>query len=136
MKKFAGNRSLKEIRLLCEAAGVAVDDYNFRKLGYDHVCLGVATGQRPDRSPLVRADWHASTVPYGYVMFNTVNGLFWGHTDQGIAFDSSSTKHERERWFQALLSFFYVEKGELGAEKPPATMVDYTLGGVALLAKA
>lgn len=136
MKTFAGNKSLKVIRLQCEAAGVAVDDYNYRKLGYDHVCLGMRTGRRPDGSPMVRADWHATMLPHGFVMFNTVNGRFWGHTDRGVACCSSSTEHEREPWFQALLSFFYVEKGESGAQKAPATMVDYTLGGVALLAMA
>jgi hypothetical protein len=134
MKKFAGTKGLLDIKRQCKAAGVAYDDYRFRKVGADYVCLGVATGTRPDRSPFVLAG--ADGNPRGgFVMFNTFNGTFYGMTDKGVEFDSGSTKHEREPWFQALLSFFYIEKGEPGAEKQPATMVDYTLGGTALLRK-
>jgi hypothetical protein len=48
------------------------------------------------------------------VAYNTFNGKFFGSINEGplagTEFSSGSTKHERQPWFQALLSFFYVEK--------------------------
>lgn len=118
MKTFAGTKPLAVIKQQCEAAGVAVDDYGFRKVGNDHICLGIASRKRPDGTPFVLA-----TAPIGaYVMFNTFNGRFFGVTDKGVHFSSSSTEHEAEPWFQALLSFFYVEKGKPAAPKKPTTL--------------
>lgn len=149
MKKFAGTKPLIQIKQQCAAAGVAFDDFNFRTKGADYVALGVADllAARPDTSPFVRVG--AETL-HGWVMFNTFNGTFYGTTPRaknwqrvgeprvpaGVEFDSGSTTHEHEPWFQALLSFFYVEKYEPGAEKPKATAVDLTLGTAALLEKA
>lgn len=129
MKNFAGTKPLITIIEQCEALGVAVDDFNFRIKGEDRICLGTATGQRPDGSPLVNAESNGS------VLFNTFNGRFTGLTDKGVSFNSDFTTHEHEPWFQLLLSFFYVEKTEAGAEKPKATAVDMMLGGTAPLAK-
>ena len=125
MKKFAGTKPLSVIKQQCKAAGVADDDYGYRKRGHNHICLGQPIGKRPDGSPLVGA----FPGNRAYVMFSTFNGTFFGNTDKGVAFDSSSTKHEHEPWFQMLLSFFYVEKGGK-AEPKKSTMIDYTLGRV------
>ena len=151
MKKFAGTKPLIQIKLQCVAAGVAFDDYGFRKSGHDYIALGVEdkTEMRADGSPLVRT---ATSKVGGWVMFNTFNGTFYGETPKkrdwhhplvskfcpppGVEFNSRSTEFEAEPWFQALLSFFYVEKEQPGAEKPKASAVDFTLGGTALLEKA
>lgn len=109
MKKFKRTKTYTEIIAQCRRQGVDVDDYNYRKLGADHIAIGVGMYdiKRPDGTPFV----HAGHTPgRAYVMFNTVNGRFWGHTDRGIEFSSDSTRYEKEPWFQALLSFFYVEK--------------------------
>lgn len=42
-----------------------------------------------------------------WVMFNTVNGRFWGETPDGTKFTSEGKNHEGKPWFQALLAFFY-----------------------------
>lgn len=129
MKKFAGNKPIFTIKAQCKAAGVAYDDYNFRVKGADYACLGIAHGVRPDGSPYVPGD---SVDGVGYVMYNTFNGTFFGRTPEGVRFSSSSTHFEAEPWFQALLSFFYVEKGEKAAPHR-TTSVGFTLGGAALL---
>lgn len=88
MKKFAGIKTLKVIKAQCKAARITFDDYLYRKKGNDHVRVigGGAT-----------------------VLFNSFNGRFFGTTDKGVTFNSDSTEHESEPWFQALLAFFYIE---------------------------
>ncbi|CAG9172471.1 hypothetical protein CURE108131_23050 [Cupriavidus respiraculi] len=93
MKKFAGNKPLIEIKRQCEAAGIDYNDTLYRR-GGDYVVITTVNGDNDS----------------GQVLYNTVNGKFFGTTPDGIQFDSSSTKHENEPWFQALLSFFYVVK--------------------------
>lgn len=88
MKTFAGNKSLKAIKAQCVAQGVTFDDRMYRKQGSDHVVVE-GGGCR--------------------VLFSTFNGNFFGTTPDGTTFDSRETLHEDEPWFQALLSFFYVE---------------------------
>jgi hypothetical protein len=115
MKTFAGNKTLIIIKQQCAAAGVAVDDYNFRKHGHDFIGLGIAASKtRPDGSPVVPD----LAKPSGYVLFNTFNGRFFGKTDKGVPFSSDSAEHEAEPWFQALLSFFYVEQAANDSTKP------------------
>ena len=140
MKKFAGTKPLIQIKQQCAAAGVAFDDYGFRTAGHDYIAIGVEdkTEMRVDGSPLVRT---ATSNVGGWVMFNTFNGTFYGETPKatnwqkvneprvppGVEFSSSGTEFEAEPWFQALLSFFYVEKGQPGAEKLKATTLNYML---------
>lgn len=145
MKKFAGTKPLFQIKQQCAAAGVAFDDYNFRKHGADYVALGIAElgSRRPDGSPIVNT---ASSSTGGWVMFNAINGKFFGETPRkrtwhhplvnefcppsGIRFSSSDTKHEHEPWFQALLAFFYVERDDAlprSAAKQIAT-TEFSLG--------
>lgn len=128
MKKFAGIKPLFVIKRQCKDAGVAFDDYNYRTSGADYVCLGIAHGFRSDGSPYVPTE---SLDGVGYVMYNTFNGTFFGRTPKGVRFSSSSTAHEREPWFQQLLSFFYAEKSDAAPKR--STAVAYTLGGVQLL---
>lgn len=128
MKKFAGNRPLADIIAAAREQGVAVDDYNWRVNGADRIAFGVADKhlRRPDGSQFVRT----AGTGKGWVLYSGFNGTFWGQTERGIKFDSSSTRHERAPWFQALLAFFYVPKDSGETVTPPAaTMVDYTLGG-------
>jgi hypothetical protein len=88
MKKFAGNKSREQVKAQCKALGLVFDEAAY-KAGSDvtRICGGGAS-----------------------VCWISFNGRFFGPTDTGVEFSSDSTKHEDEPWFQALLSFFYVEK--------------------------
>jgi hypothetical protein len=85
--KFAGNKTLAQIRAQCKAQGVQYIDSQYRR-GSDFVTL------------------HS---PGAYVMFSAFNGRFFGKTPDGITF-SSDDKRDGTPWFDALLRFFYVEK--------------------------
>lgn len=112
MKKFAGNRPLAEIIANAKAQGVAVDDYNYRVQGRDMIAFGVASpfNFRPDGSKFV------SCMPgcVGWVLYNAASGRFCGRTPEGLDFNSDAKRplYRNTPWFQALLSFFYVEKPE------------------------
>lgn len=88
MKTFTGHKTYEQIKAQCEQLGLELLDKLRKEAAADHICVSGGGG---------------------YVWFNTVNGKFWGETDQGIEFDSSSTVFENEPWFQQLLAFFYVE---------------------------
>jgi hypothetical protein len=110
MKKFAGKKPLETIRQQCKLQGVHFNDFLFRTQRSDYVVLTSKKGNNDS----------------GQVLYNTFNGTFFGTTPAkrdwhhplvnkfcppaGVEFDSNSTEHENEPWFQALLSFFYVEK--------------------------
>lgn len=93
MKTFSGNKPLAVVKAQCKAAGIDYNDREFRRVGSDFVCITTVKGQN-----------HT-----GQVLYNTFNGRFFGTTPDGTEFSSDSTKFENEAWFQALLSFFYVE---------------------------
>lgn len=93
MKTFAGNKTFNQIERQCKEAGIQFDSTEYDK-GGDYVVIRT----RPDDNQS------------GYVLYNTVNGSFFGTTHEGVRFDSRLTTHEHETWFQMLLSFFYVEK--------------------------
>lgn len=93
MKRFAATKSLNLIRQQCEEAGIYLDDHLYRRNGSDYVVITTVRGDNDS----------------GQVLFNTFNGTFFGTTPDNIPFDSTTTEHENEPWFQALLSFFYVE---------------------------
>lgn len=93
MKTFAGNKKLADIKAQCKAAGIQFDDAGYKK-GGDFVVIRTKKNDNDS----------------GHVLYNATNGNFTGRTDKGEFFDSRSNKHEGEPWFQALLSFFYVEK--------------------------
>jgi hypothetical protein len=106
-RTFAGVKMLREIREQCDLAGVSVDDYGHRTRGSDYVCIGVASKvTRKDGTPIVLA---SVANAGGYVMFNTFNGTFFGHTHEGVSFHSSTDQYEHEDWFKQLLAFFYRE---------------------------
>lgn len=96
MTKFGGNRSYTEIKALCKANGLTVDDTAYREQFMDSITV-IGGGAK--------------------VVYNTFNGRFSGVTPDGKHFFSSSTKYENEPWFQALLVFFY--KPLPAAEKEP-----------------
>lgn len=89
MKKFAGNKTLDQLRAQCAALGLELDTRLYDTEGYDHFVVRGGGGK---------------------VFYNTFNGRFFGTTDSGVQFSSDETEHEAENWFQQLLSFFYVEK--------------------------
>jgi hypothetical protein len=89
MKRFAGSKTLEQIRAQCDAAGLALDAERHEKNGDDHVVVRGGGGE---------------------VFYRTFNGRFFGTTDTGIEFNSDSTEHEQAPWFQQLLAFFYVDK--------------------------
>lgn len=88
MKKFIGHKTHEQIKAQCEQLGLELLDNLRKEAAADHIRVSGGGG---------------------YAWFNTVNGNFWGETDQGVEFDSSNTTHENEPWFQQLLAFFYVE---------------------------
>lgn len=88
-KKFSRHRTHEEIKALCKKQRVPINDDNFQLHGWDSVLIG--------------------TKEQGFVIYNTFNGRFFGKTDRGVDFDSSSPKHDKAAWMQALLNFFYVE---------------------------
>lgn len=89
MKTFVGNKPLNVIKQQCDRAGLSFNDHMFRTQGWDTIRIDCPSG--------------------AHVIYNTFNGKFFGKTDKGVEFDSSSTKHESKLWFQALLAFFYQE---------------------------
>lgn len=98
MKKFSGNKRLAEIKAQCKQAGIQFDDARYKR-GDDYVVIRTTPNDNAS----------------GIVLYNTFNGNFTGTTDKGVNFDSRSDQHENEPWFQALLSFFYVEKADAPA---------------------
>jgi hypothetical protein len=93
MKKWAGHKSFDVIKQQCKDAGIHFSDQSYRKGGD---CVVVSTVKGDEKS--------------GQVMYNTVNGVFFGVTPEGVEFDSNHATHDREEWFQKLLAFFYIEK--------------------------
>jgi len=88
MKMFNGARKLGDIIAAAQTQGVPIDARKWHE-GSAYIVFG--------------------TRPFGYVMFNTFNGNFFGETPLGVAFNSKDTAYENKPWFQALLSFFYEE---------------------------
>ena len=86
MKMFDGKRKTSDVVAAARAQGVAVDLAKWHA-GSDYIVFG--------------------TIELGRVFYNTFNGRFFGATPEGLKFDSSSTTHENEPWFQQLLRFFY-----------------------------
>jgi hypothetical protein len=97
MKRFARIKTLDEIKAQCQAQGVRLCTRLYDTQGWDTVVVG---------GPISNA---AKTGP-GHAIYSTFNGKFFGRTPDGIEFDSTETRHEHAPWFQALLSFFYVEQ--------------------------
>lgn len=95
MLKMHRHRSHKEIVAQCKAQGVPYNDVLYRETGWDTMVVGAAPGE-----PMRR----------GYTVYNTLNGCFWGVTDEGVKFTSNSAKHDKEPWMLALLNFFYEMK--------------------------
>ena len=84
MKKFAGNRTLTEIKKRCSKLGVIVDDSAFKN-GSDYLKV---------------------FGPNFHVLFNTFNGQFFGDF-KGKNFDSSDASLDDQDWFNQLLDLFY-----------------------------
>lgn len=89
MKLFARHKTLDEVKRQCRKQRLKLDTTHYR-LGSDYVKVE-----------------GGGAVCY----YSTVNGRFFGKTPQGVEFQSDSHTHDREPWFEALLKFFYVEKG-------------------------
>jgi hypothetical protein len=89
VKTYSGAKSLDQIVQQCSDQNVPLDDTD-HLMGGDTIIVGM-----PDS---------------GVVVFNTFNGFFTGVTPEGLEFQSDSDEYESQSWFQALLTFFYVEK--------------------------
>jgi hypothetical protein len=111
MKTFKGIKPFAVIKQQCDAAGIQIDDYNYRKRFTDYVRIGVEHPSltRPDGTSLVIGEWSSGTQWNAFVTLNQASGLFWGITDKGVSFHCSDIKFEQEQWFKDLLSFFYEE---------------------------
>lgn len=106
MKTFARIKTVAEIKQQCKDQGVTFDDFGHRQ-GRDHIAVGVERGLHEDGTPWVES---RDGQEKGWVLYNVHTGAFFGATPEGESFTSSSVEHENCEWFQALLSFFYVEK--------------------------
>lgn len=91
MKTFSGIKTYEQIKAQCKEQGVVCNDRLYCRSGWDTIVVGDQKNEG------------------GYAVYNTFNGRFHGKTPEGIEFFSSATTHENEPWFQALMSFFYVE---------------------------
>lgn len=89
LKKFKRTKPLQVIRDQCKAAGVCINDTLFTKGQSDYIVLEGGNAR---------------------VLFNTVNGRFFGETPDGTEFNSDKSKHEQCEWFQKLLAFFYTDE--------------------------
>lgn len=105
MKQFAGHKTLEQIKAQCKAQGVRYDDSKFRT-GSDRVEIG---GPVHMLNVTDKPSYFLTRSCPAWVLYNSFNGNFFGTTDRGIQFDSTSTEHKNEPWFQALLAFFYEE---------------------------
>jgi hypothetical protein len=85
MKKFAGFKSVYQIRAQCQAEGVPIDT-TFYDDGADHIAVG--------------------SEGNGIVFYNAFNGRFFGTTPEGVHF-SSDEALDGTPWFDALLAFFF-----------------------------
>lgn len=92
MKTFLRHKTYEEIKAQCKEQGLRFGDVLYLNHGYDTVSIKRAEGALDQ------------------VVYNTVNGRFFGNTDYGLRFSSDYVEHDGEPWFQALLDFFYVEK--------------------------
>lgn len=97
MTVFARHRTLQELRAVCSELGLPLQDAKYR--------AGTSTTVVVGRHG--RQGWRPGAA---YVVYDPGNGTFFGITGQGIAFDSASSEHEQEPWFQQLLQLFYVER--------------------------
>lgn len=87
-RKFARVKTREEVKAQCKAAGVQFDDRLY-KLGSDFTVLRGGGAE---------------------VLWSSWNGVFFGTTPDGKRFNSSSQRHAKQPWFQALLDFFYAEE--------------------------
>lgn len=99
MKQFASIKPLEVIQQQCAEQGLVFNDRLYREQGWDTVLIQGGDAQ---------------------VVYNTFNGRFFGWTPNGEAFSSDECVHEDEPWFQALLSFFYVEKQQVEEQEAHA----------------
>jgi hypothetical protein len=88
MKKFARIKTRAEVLAQCRAQRVKVDQRHYK----------------------AGSDWTTLSRGGCTVIWCSFNGNFFGTTPDGTRFSSREITHENEPWFQALLSFFYVEK--------------------------
>jgi hypothetical protein len=94
MTKYLGRKNLKTIKAQCDALGLEFDDRLYQTQGSDFVAIRSFKGD-----PML-----------GQVLYNVLNGRFFGSKPDGTRFNSDSATHEGEAWFQTLLDFFYIGK--------------------------
>ncbi len=91
MKTYLRHKTSGEIVRQCRAQGVRVS-LALHKIGSDYITVG------------------RNKIGHGYVLYNVVNGGFFGHTPSGEPFASDSDRHDGTPWMQALLEFFYSDE--------------------------
>ena len=88
MIQFARHKTSSEIRQQCLQQRLEIDDRQYRQ-GSDYITVRGGGAE---------------------IIYNTVNGHFFGTTPKGIKVDSDKTTYDHKPWMQALLHFFYVPK--------------------------
>jgi len=94
MKTFERGKTIKELQASCVAAGWSLNTDKY-KAGSDFVSFqGIFAGETAN------------------VLYSSFNGRFFGQTKNGTWFNSDSGDLDQEPWFDALLNFLYVAKGD------------------------
>ena len=95
MKKFSCHITGDELIAACARDALPCDAYKWRNMGGDHISFGFAHG-----------------AVFVTALYNTFNGRAFGHygdaRTQDIQF-STDDKLDGTPWFDALLTFLYVE---------------------------
>ena len=90
MKKYKRKRTYRELKKLAAKFGWKFND-NALKAG---------------SSDFIQIEFVAGKIR-GMFLISSVNGWFFGNTEDGLDFNSNDTANDRKPWFKALLNFAY-----------------------------
>lgn len=98
MKKFAGHKTVDQIREQCLAQGVTLDTRLYDSGSSDYIKLTSTDGKTSAE-----------------VLYSSFNGRFFGQFTPGREFNSDDASLDGTPWFDALLEFFYIRKADTAA---------------------
>lgn len=91
MQKFQRHRTVAEVKTLGKKMGFTINTQRYDRNGDDHI--------------VIHGDFVGHELP---VLYNCVNGRFFGELPDGEMFSSDSTAFDGQPWFDAMLNFFLV----------------------------